>query len=814
MFKKFVLLFAICIPAFAFSQIKISGQIADENTGAPLVGAHVHLNGISSMHMVSDNRGAFVFENVPKGDYRVKVTYVGYQTYKDKVDLEEDAHLSVNLKEGLIGEEVVVTASRVDENSPAAYDNISQAEIRDRNNGQDLPFIISTSPSVVISSDAGTGFGYTGLRIRGSDMTRINVTMNGVPMNDAESHSVYFVDLPDLASSLDNIQIQRGVGTSTNGAGAFGASINLQTNTLNDQAYAKYDGRVGSFNTIKNTVSFGTGLLKNNLSFDGRLSKINSDGYIDRATSDLKSLYFSGGYFGEKDILKFIILTGKEVTYQAWNGVPKVRLNNDLDGMLDLAADNWWDEETTNHLLNSDSRTYNAYTYDNEVDDYQQDYYQLHYTHTFTDNLSLNATLFYTRGKGYYEQYKNDRDFADYLLEDVVIGGDTISSTDLIQRKWLDNHFYGTNVSLNYVNRKLEANVGFGWNQYDGEHYGRVIWAQYSSNGNIRHEWYNNTGLKTDFNGFAKVNYAITPSLSAFGDLQYRFIKYDIDGFHDDLRNITQNHDFNFINPKIGAVVHLGYLMKLYGSFAIANREPSRGNYRDADDNYQPEAEQLQDFEAGLRVNSAKFAFNANFFYMNYKDQLIATGEINNVGDAIMTNIPKSYRMGIEFSGGAQLIKSLRWDFNLALSKNKIKDFTMYIDNWDTGEQDAMELGESNLILSPNTVANSIFTYSPIKNLDIIWIAKYVSRQYLDNTSNEYNSLDPYFVNDLKFSYGFSTNFFKSLKLHLDINNVLSEKYETYGWTYNYIYNGQQKVMDGYFPMAPINVLGGITLEF
>lgn len=814
MFKKLILLIGIIIPSFVFSQIKISGQIADENSGAPLVGAHIHLNGISSQHMVSDNRGAFAFENVPEGIYEIKVTYVGYQSFKENLDLEEDAHLSVDLKEGLVGEEVVVSASRVDENSPAAYDNISKTEITERNNGQDLPFIISTSASVVSTSDAGTGVGYTGLRIRGTDMTRINITMNGVPMNDPESHGVYFVNLPDLASSLDNIQIQRGVGTSTNGAGAFGASINMQTNLLMDQPYAKYDGRVGSYNTIKNSVSFGTGLLKNNMAFDGRLSKIHSDGYIDRATVDLKSLYFSGGYYGEKDIVKFVILSGKEKTYQAWNGVPKVRLNDDVEGMLDLAADNLWDETTTNHLLNSDSRTYNYYTYDNEIDNYQQDYYQLHYTHTFTDKLSSNASLFYTRGRGYFEQYKQDEYFADYQLEDVIMGGDTITSTELIQRKWLDNHFYGANLTLNYVDRKIEANVGVSWNQYDGDHYGQVIWSQYASNGDIRHEWYNNNGLKTDLNGFAKVNYAITPSLSAFGDLQYRYIKYTIDGIHDDLRDISQQHEFNFINPKVGAVVHLGYLMKLYGSFAIANREPSRGNYRDADNNYQPKAEQLQDFEAGLRVNSAKFAFNANFFYMNYKDQLVATGKINNVGDAIMTNVPESYRMGVEISGGAQLIKNLRWDFNVAFSKNKIKDFTMYIDNWDTWGQDAIDLGETNLVLSPNTVANSILSYAPLKNFDISWMAKYVSRQYLDNTSNEYNSIDPYFVNDLKFTYGFSTSFFKSIKLHLDINNVLSEEYETYGWSYNYIYNGEQKVMDGYFPMAPINFMGGITLEF
>lgn len=788
MFKKLLVILGIIAPMVLFSQIKISGQVADDETGAPLVGAHVQVDGIKSYHMVTDNRGAFVFDRVPEGNYLVAVSFVGYQSYKENLELMEDAHLSVNLKEGLMGEEVVIKASRVNVNSPAAFVDISKSEISTNNIGKDLPFIIANSPSVVVTSDAGNGVGYTGFRVRGSDMTRINITMNGVPMNDAESHSVYFVDLPDLASSIDNIQIQRGVGTSTNGAGAFGASINMQTTTLNDQAYAKYDGRIGSFNTLKNTLSFGTGLLKNNLAFDGRLSKIHSDGYIDRASADLKSLYFSGGYFGDKDILKFIILSGKEVTYQAWGGMPKASLDT--------------------------NRTYNPYTYDNEVDDYQQDYYQLHYAHSFTPKMSLNASVFYTRGKGYYEQFKEDRDFVDYLLDDVIMGSDTITSTDLIQRKWLDNHFYGGNVSLNYQDKKLEANVGLGWNQYDGDHFGQVIWAKYASNGEIRHQWYDNNGLKTDLNIYGKVNYMITSSFSAFGDLQYRKIDYKIKGTHDDLRDIGQQHDFNFVNPKIGITGHIGNLMKVYGSFAIANREPSRSNYKDADEGYQPKPEQLQDFEAGLRVNSQSFAFNVNFFYMNYKDQLVATGKINNVGEAIMTNVPESYRMGVEISGGAKIIDAIRWDFNIALSKNKIKDFTMFIDNWDTWEQEKVPLGETNLILSPNTIANSIFTFTPLKNFDIVWVAKYVSRQYVDNTSYEYNSLDPYFVNDLKFSYGLTTHFFKAIRFHLDLQNVLSEKYESYAWVYNYQTGGQREVIDGYFPMAPINFMAGITIEF
>lgn len=788
MIKKTILFFGLLAPLFLFSQIKFSGQIADDATGAPLVGAHIHVDGLSSFQAISDNRGAFVFNKIPKGNYVVQVSFVGFQTYKESLELKEDGHISVNLIEGIIGEEVVIRANRVNENSPAAFSNLSKAEIEKNNNGQDLPFIIGSSPSVVTTSDAGTGVGYTGFRIRGSDMTRINITLNGIPMNDPESHSVYFVDLPDLASSLDNIQIQRGVGTSTNGAGAFGASINMQSKLLNDEAYAKYDGRLGSFNTMKNTVSFGTGLLKNNMSFDGRLSKINSDGFIDRAAADLKSLYFSGGYYGDKDIIKFIILSGKEITYQAWGGMPKASLDT--------------------------NRTYNPYTYENEVDDYQQDYYQFHYTHSFTNFLSLNTSVFYTRGKGYYEQYKNERDFEDYLLNDVIIGGDTITSTDLIQRKQLDNHFYGGNLSLNYESKKIEASLGTGWNQYDGDHFGQVIWSQYASNGAINHEWYNNNGLKTDFNIYGKVNYWLNLSFSVFGDLQYRYINYSIKGTHDDLRDISQDHEFNFLNPKIGFVWHVGNLMQVYGSYAIANREPSRSNYKDADDNYQPKAEQLNDLEAGLRVNTPSFAFAANFFFMDYKNQLVATGKINNVGEPIMTNVAESYRVGVELSTGAQLIESVRWDFNIALSKNKITNFVMHIDNWDTWEQETVELGTTNLLLSPNTIANNTLTYTPFSNFNIGFISKYVSRQYIDNTSHEYNSIDPYFVNDIKLSYSFSSSFFKVVRLHLDVQNIFSEKYETYGWVYNYMYGGERGVIDGYFPMAGINFMTGITLEF
>ncbi len=812
-----IILLSMCwvlIPMLSFSQWDLSGTVTDQETGQILPGAHIVLKP-GDLSVISDDNGAYLLPNLTAGSYQLQISYVGYQTSQLDVEMNAKIILDIALKPAaIVSEEFVVYATRVSDAKPATFSDMDKTQIQDRNTGQDLPFVIGLSPSVVVTSDAGTGIGYTNFSIRGTDVSRINVTLNGVPMNDAESHSVYFVDLPDLASSLDNIQIQRGVGTSANGAAAFGGSVNLQTKTLEQDPYATYQGGVGSFNTIRNSVQFGTGLMKNKLAFDGRLSKITSDGYIDRATSDLKSLYFAGGYYGKKDIVKFSLLSGKENTYQAWNGVPKVRLNDDVEGMLDLAADNWWDQETTDHLLNSDSRTYNFYTYDNEVDDYQQDYYQLHYSHAFHENLNLNTALFYTRGKGYYEQYKKDRKFEDYGLEDVIIGGDTITKTDLIQRKWLDNHFYGFVASLNYTNSRLELNTGGGWNQYDGGHYGEVIWAQYASDGEIRHRWYENDGLKTDYNIYAKLNYKLSEEFSIYGDLQYRHIDYEIKGIHDNLEDITQQHSFDFVNPKAGVLYQLNKSNQLYATFAIANREPSRSNYRDADENYQPKPERLYDYELGYKRKGKTYTFALNAYYMSYKDQLVATGKINNVGDAIMTNVDNSYRMGIELSAGVQIVKKLRWDMNYTYSQNKILDFVQHIDNWDTWGQDSISLGTTNLVLSPDHIGASILTYTIMEGFEASLISKYVGRQYIDNTSNKYNSIDPYFVNDLKFAFRIEPGFVKAITFDLLISNVLSEEYETYGWAYNYSYGGEQKVMDGYFPMAPINVMGGITVQF
>lgn len=811
---KFIFLCGLFVPFMMHAQGSISGKITDAETGKSLPGAHIMLAG-NQKATSADADGWYQLDDLQKGRYELTISFLGYASKALVVQIDQATTVDVALEpRAFISEECIVSALRVDNAHPTTFTDINREQIQLQNTGQDLPFVIAMTPSVVVTSDAGTGIGYTNFSIRGTDVSRINLTLNGVPMNDAESHSVYFVDLPDLATSLDNIQIQRGVGTSTNGAAAFGASVNLQTKKLEQSPYALYQGGVGSFNTFRNSVSFGTGLLKNKLALDVRMSKISSDGYIDRARSDLASLYVAAGYYGKKDIVKFTALTGKEETYQAWNGIPKVRLNDDVNGMLDLAADNWWDQETTDHLLQSNNRTYNYYTYDNEVDSYQQDYYQLHYSHAFNQGLNLNTALFYTRGKGYYEQFKDGRKFRDYLLEDVVIGQDTITRTDLVQRKWLDNHFYGFIASLNYTSSRIEVNLGGGWNQYDGGHYGEVIWAQYASNGAIRHRWYENDGLKTDYSIFAKTNYSISEQVSLYADMQFRHINYKITGTHDNLIDISQQHIFNFLNPKAGLVYQLNKGNRLFASFAVAHREPSRTNYRDADSNYEPLPERLIDYELGYTRTSEAYTVGLNVYFMDYKDQLVATGKINNTGDAILTNVAKSYRAGVEFTVAYQLFKRLRWDLNYTFSQNKITDFVQYIDNWDSYSQDSIILGSTNLILSPDHIGASTITYTPLKDFNIYLISKYVGRQYIDNTSNTYNSIDPYFVNDLKFSLSVHPKFIKELRFELLISNFLSEKYETYGWAYNYIYNNEQKVMDGYFPMAPINIMAGLTVRF
>ncbi len=812
----FVFLFVL-ISINVFSQFSVSGKVTGEGNEA-LPGANLSVEGTLE-GTVTNIDGRFVIDGLKAGSYQIKATFIGYETLVKSVKIDNNKEIDFQLEVSpVMADEVIVVATKAGNKSPIALSNVTKDEIQKSNLGQDLPYLLSLTPSVVTSSDAGAGVGYTSFRIRGTDANRINITVNGIPMNDAESHGVWWVNMPDFASSLENVQVQRGVGTSTNGSGAFGATINMQTNTLRKEAYGEISSAFGSFSTFKNTVKAGTGLLGDHFAFDVRLSKITSDGFVDRASSDLKSFFVSGGYYAKNTILKINVFSGKERTYQSWWGVPKVRLESDLEGMQRYANHWLYTQEETEHMINSDSRTYNYYTYDNETDNYQQDHYQLFFSQKVGDYINLNTALHYTYGRGFYEQYKPDDNLGSYGLNPLMLvsaAGDTITTTDLVRQKWLDNDFYGSTFSLNYDKGPLQVTVGGAYNIYDGRHFGNIIWAQFYGINEKDYEWYRSTGKKKDLTFYGKINYALYDNFNLFADVQRRNITHEIVGIDDKFRNITQTHSYGFWNPKAGFVVNPMPNHQAYASFAVAHREPNRSNFTDADSVApMPKEEVLFDFEAGYAVKENSYTIGANLYYMSYKDQLILTGEINDVGSAIMVNVDKSYRRGIEIFGGVKIINGLQWDANATISQNKILNFTEYVDNWNTWGQEQNFMEETDIAFSPNFVASSNIQYSPIKNFSIALVSQYVGRQYIDNSSSEDRMLDPYFVNNIRLSYNLELKEIRGIEFTLLVNNLASEEYETNAWVYSYILEGERYAMDGYFPQAGINFLAGATLRF
>lgn len=711
---------------------------------------------------------------------------------------------------------VEVRALRAGTDAPFAKKEITRKDIEKANLGQDIPYLLQYTPSAVVTSDAGTGVGYTGLRIRGTDGVRINVTLNGIPVNDAESQGAFFVDFPDIASSLNSIQVQRGVGTSTNGAGAFGATISLSNLYQLDHAGAEASNSVGSFNTWKNTLHAGTGLMKNGFQFDVRLSKISSDGYIDRSASDLKSMQFIAGWqMSRKTSLRFMLMTGKEKTGQAWNGV---------------SGDSLLTNRTYNELgLKSDGTYYN-----NQTDNYQQDYYQLFFDHKFSRSLSAHVAGFYTRGRGYYEEYKMAEAYSDYGLPDFVIGSDTTTTTDLIRQLWLDNKFYGSVFSLLYDKRKTQLSFGGGWNQYEGLNYGDVKWAMYNFPDNYR--WYQLDAQKNDLNLYLKAQHTIANKLILFGDLQYRNVAYFINGFR---KNPALHPDVNyeFINPKVG----LTYLIKdnnhqkqkVYASFAVANKEPNRDDFEAASFAL-PKPERLYDVEAGYEINKRKWNAGLNYYYMSYKDQLVFTGKVNDVGAYARTNVPESYRTGIELQAGAIPVYWLKLYANATFSGNIIKHHTEYIDNFDdpSGNQLAVSYNRTHIALSPDAIASGVLTLAPFRHmkhgqtLEMDIMGKHVGKQYLDNSStaglqlfdnsaNNLSVLKAYTLCNLRFRYSVHVKPFRELGLSLALNNIFDKKYESNGYV-NYVYqeNSQRIVDNRYFPQAGFNWLLGVNIKF
>lgn len=816
MFQKLFLssLFLFCaLVVFAQKdEVNFTGKITDA-AEAPLQGANVWLAELRRGG-ASDKNGKFEVPDVPPGVYSVEVSFVGYKKLTKTISITGEASRfteNFSLEKQVTDLSVLtVKSTRVDLQSPFTFINLSKEAIEKNNLGLDVPFLLQWTPSAVVTSDAGNGIGYTGIRIRGSDPTRINVTINGIPLNDAESQNVFWVDLPDFASSTADIQIQRGVGTSTNGAGAFGATINLNTAQLEAEPYAELSASAGSFGTYRGNLQFGSGLLANKFTLDGRISKINSDGFIDRGSADLFSWFASAAYLGAKTSIRLNAFSGKERTYQAWCGVPAQLLD---------------ERRTFNPCGLKSDGTY----YENQVDDYLQTHLQSVFNQQLSKNLFLNLALHYTIGEGYFEEWRESEDLSFYGVGDTAVFG------NLARRRWLDNDYYGSVFSLNFISNstKLEATIGGGWHRYEGLHFGKAIWTTLTGSEVPDFNYYENEAEKTDLNLYAKINYRLTRRLKGFLDLQTRKVDYTLE----DLTDAVVSAQYNFFNPKGGLTFEFSPKSSLYASLAVANREPNRDDFRNSSAQNRPRPEKLTDLEIGYRTGWKKAALEVNYFYMNYTDQLALNGKINEDGAYARVNIPESYRTGLEITGGWQLIEKLRLDGNLAASLNRVKAFSEFVDvyNDDFGDylgQDEITHTNTELAFSPNLVGALGLTYDLLKKekhrVTANLSGKYVGRQYLDNTGNDHSALDPYFFSDLRLEYDLKTNKTELLKFTLLVQNLFNAKFITNGWIYRYraldfdptagdnfsraegeTYYSQA----GFFPQAGINFLAGVKIR-
>ena len=694
-------------------------------------------------------------------------------------------------------EEVSVAGLRASKDQPLSFSEITKGELKARNLGQDLPILLNFLPSVVTTSDAGGGIGYTGIRVRGSDATRVNVTINGIPYNDAESQGTFWVNLPDFASSVENIQLQRGVGTSTNGSSAFGASLNILTNTAAKEAYAQISNSVGSFGSLRHTLKFSTGLLNDKIEIAGRLASIQSNGYIDRASSDLNAYFLQGVYQEGNTLIKALVFGGHEITYQSWFGVDPMTLTNDRTYN---SAGEIYDE---NGSLTG--------FYDNQVDNYKQDHYQLHWNQRYKGNWSSSVGLNYTHGRGFYEEYNNATDLGDLRLNDVNVGNTTIASTANIVQKWLDNDFYVLTANIRHKGDQTDVVFGTLLSSYQGDHFGNLIWARYASNAQPKHEFYRNKGEKNEFSAFGKITHHLGDSFTAYADLQYRRVNYTARGSLDELGNIGIEDEFNFINPKMGLTFHADENTQLYASYAKAQREPNRSDY----ENGSPRPEVLNDFELGYRSSGKKTKWSANLYYMGYKDQLVLTGELDNVGAPIRQNVGNSYRLGIEAEVSIALSSQLLWQPNLSLSRNKNRSFSFQRDG------QVQNLGDTNISYSPSIIGGSNLVYAPSTQFQIGLLSKYVGEQYLGNIDADLSKLAAYFINDLNIRYAIGAlGWVKAIDFSLLINNVFNSVVETNGYFFTYDDSwsvpNQTTTIEGvgYYPQAGINFLLGASFTF
>lgn len=786
--KKIFFLIAGLFFANLLAQNTFTAKVFDGATLEPLPNTTVTVEN-SQLTAISDFEGIVVLPSIPEGT-KIKFSHIGFDDYNHTFSIgtnpelgNQEVQVMMN-KKTYQAPEYTVSSVRANTTIPIAQSNLNKEDLEKQNLGQDLPFLLNQTPSVVVNSDAGTGIGYTGIRIRGTDITRINVTFNGVPVNDPESQGVFFVNFPDITSSINSLQIQRGVGTSTNGSGSFGGSINISTNELDPKPFAKISSSVGFYKTFKNTVEVNTGLIGKRFAFYGRLSKLTSDGYVDRGWSDLKSFYISGGYYGKTTVVKLNVFSGKEATYQSWNGIPQEIMDT--------------------------NRTYNVFSYKNQTDNYQQDYYQLFVNQQAGKFFNINLALFYTRGKGYYEEFKEDATLANYGIAPAIIGNDTAFNSDLVRQLWLDNHYYGFNAGIRFNKKKWDVSLNGGFYRYDAMHYGKVIWAQLSGDNDPDKRYYDRTALKMDGNIFVKAEYEVISGLKIFADVQYRAVDYTINGFRDNPGLVI--HDvFHFVNPKLGVSYEVSAAHRVYGYFGMASHEPNRGDY-ETSVAQKPKFETLRDFELGYAFKHRIVQASINGFFMDYTNQLINTGKLNDVGAYTRTNVASSYRAGFEIEAGFQILKNLTLNLNFTYSRNRIADFIEYYDNYDTGVQDSIIHGETDISYSPDAIGGFTISYSPVKNLYFELTGKFVSQQFMDNTSNEGRILKPFFTNDFRVRYGVTIKKLVKIDLNVVVNNFTNRLYEPNGYTYSYVYGGALTTSNNYYPMAGINVMGGIVV--
>jgi iron complex outermembrane receptor protein len=754
---------------------QISGKVTDISSGAAVASATVELSNIATT--TTSTSGDFIFKKIRPGNYRIRISSIGYKAVDTTVDAGSGVLAFKLQRLNLFMQPVEVKAIQAGDKSPFTKTNLNKKEIEKLNLGQDIPFVLNQTPSALVSSDAGTGIGYTGIRIRGTDATRINVTLNGIPYNDAESQGTFFVNLPDFTSSVNNIQVQRGVGTSSNGGTAFGATINLSTNEVNTQAYGELNNSAGSFNTWKHTVKAGTGLINNHWTVDARLSKVSSDGYVERASSDLRAFYISGAYIAENTSVRLNVFSGKEKTYQSWYGVS----DEDLK---------------TNRRINYAGMDKPGEPYDNQTDNFQQDHYQLFINHQVNPRLTVNTAVFLTKGAGYYEEYKAKELFSDYKMPDFINGSETITQTDLIRQLHLKNDFYGQIFSVQYKTDKDQLTVGGGWNRFDNHHFGQVIWAEFGIP--YKHRWYDLTAYKTDVNGYAKYSRKLGTSFEAFADIQYRRVLYQMNGYRKTPDAVVRE-TYDFVNPKAG-ITYTKDDYLVYLSYSMGSKEPNRNDF-EANLGQDLKPEKLHDFEMGFEKRNNKLSYGATLYYMLYKDQLVLTGNINDVGEYLRANVPDSYRMGIELQARNRFTQWLQASANLTLSSNKIKDY-------------GVEKKTTDIAFSPNVIAGAVISILPVKDLEISLPAKYAGRQYLTNNSQKEHSLESFYVQDAKLAYTMRKLLFKEATLAVQVNNVFDKMYTPNGYTYSYEDGaGGLTTVNSYFPMAGTNFLVALQIK-